>query len=388
MTTTPPTPTRRPSWRQAAARHGATKAILHHAITLVSLVILFALVFFGTLHQTDHGLWEAQNKFFGYKWVLIGGFFPLPGASLVLWVLSAQLLVTMLFILPWKLSKLGLWVVHFSIFALLFGGFLTQTMAVESQMTLAEGEQGHYTVSYQDWELAFWESKGDSNHVFAYDAAYLKPGTVLDVPPYKSRIQVKAYYRNSNAFTTAATQGPKYVNASGIGTLEQTLPDKEVTRNAPGLIFTLTEQGKQPKDVLLFGMELVPLILTLDGKQVFLQLRLKHYPLDFSLKLTDFVKNVHPGTDMASSFESYADLHENGSSRPVKIWMNNPLRHGGYTFFQASFSQGAGVEKSTFAVVTNPGRVLPYVSSILVFAGMLLHFLLRLIPFIRKEAAP
>jgi hypothetical protein len=151
----------------------------------------------------------------------------------------------------------------------------------------------------------------------------------------------------------------------------------------------LAERGKPEKDVLLYGMEQVPLILTLDGRKVNLKLRLKHYPLPFSLKLTDFVKNVHPGTDVPSSFESYADFNLGGTSRPVKIWMNNPLRHEGYTFFQASYAQAPGmVEKSTFAVVTNPGRLLPYISSILVFGGMLLHFLLRFVPFIRKEALP
>ena len=210
MSDTNPTPSRRgsaSSCRLAAARHPVTKAVLHPAITLVSLLILFALVLFGTLYQTDHGLWEAQNKYFGYGVVLVGGFFPLPAASLVLWVLSIQLLVTMAFVLPWKLAKLGLWMVHLSIFALLFGGFLTQTLAVESQLTLAEGEEGHYTTSYQDWELAFWESQGDSNRVFAYDAAALKPGAVLEVMPYKSRIKVKTYYRNADAFTTKATGG-------------------------------------------------------------------------------------------------------------------------------------------------------------------------------------
>lgn len=376
-------------WRQRAARHAVTKAVLHPAITLVSLLILFALVFFGTLYQTDHGLWEAQNRFFGYRWVLVGGFFPLPGASLVLWVLSLQLVVTMLFILPWKPAKLGLWIVHLSIFALLFGGFLTQTMAVESQLTLAEGETGHYTTSYQDWELAFWESKGDSNQVFAWDAKYLKPGARLDVTPYNARIAVKAYFRNADAFTSQATSGAKFINPSGIGAMEQRKPDKEVTRNAPGIIFTLSEPGKDDKEILLYSMEQVPLILSLGGKRVNIQLRLKHYPMGFSLKLTDFIKVVHPGTDVPASFESYADMDVGGAVRPVKIWMNNPLRHEGYTFFQASYAQAPGqVEKSTFAVVTNPGRVLPYVSSILVFGGLLLHFLLRLIPFIRKETAP
>jgi hypothetical protein len=376
------------SWRQSAARSAPVKAALNPAITLLSLVILFALVFFGTLYQAEHGLFEAQKKFFGYGFVLVGGFFPLPGASLVLWILSIQLAIMMAVHLPWRVDRIGLWIVHSGIMALLVGGFITQMLAVESQLTLAEGEVGHYTTSYQDHELAFWEAKGDSNKVFAWDAAALRPGRQLDITPYHARIQVRAYYQNSDAFTTQATKGPHYLNGSGIGLLEQRKPEKEATQNTPGIIFTLTEPGQADREVLLYAQEPKPLSLTLDGKRVFAQLRLKHFPLPFNLKLTDFVKNVHPGTDVPSSFESYADLNENGANRPVKVWMNNPLRTHGFTFFQASYAQAQGqADKSTFAVVTNPGRVLPYVSSITVFAGLLLHFLIRLIPFVRREAA-
>ncbi|MEO7425833.1 MAG: cytochrome c biogenesis protein ResB [Fibrobacteria bacterium] len=376
------------SWRQKAARSPITKALLHPAITLMCLVILFALIFFGTLYQADHGLFEAQKKFFGYGFVLIGGFFPLPAASLVIWVLSIQLAIMMAFHLPWKLNRIGLWVVHLGILALLVGGFITQVLAVESQMTLAEGETGHYTTAYHEYELAFWETQGDSNHVYAFDESMVRPGSELDVAPYHARIKVHAYYLNSDAFTTRATNGPTYINASGIGMLEQRKPEKEVTQNAPGIIFTLLESGKPDREILLYGPEIQTLMLTIGGKKVAVQLRLKHYPLGFSLHLSDFIKNVHPGTDIPSSFESYADLGEGGTTRPVKIWMNNPLRHAGYTFFQASYAQAQGMaNKSTFAVVTNPGRVMPYVSSLVVFAGLLLHFLIKLIPFIRRESA-
>jgi hypothetical protein len=376
------------SWRRTAARSGLVKALLHPAITLLCLLILFALVFFGTLYQADHGLFEAQKRFFGYGLVLVGGFFPLPGASLVIWVLSIQLVLMMALQLAWRADRIGLWIVHSGIMALLVGGFITQLLAVESQLTLAEGETGHYTTAYHDHELAFWEAKGDTNKVFAWDASALKPGRQLDVTPYGARITVRAYYPNCDAFTTKATNGAHYLNGSGIGLLEQRKPEKEVTQNAPGVIFTLSEPGQADREVLLYAQEPQPLSLTLGGKRVFAQLRLKHYPLPFSLKLNRFVKNVHPGTDIPSSFESYADLTENGASRPVKVWMNNPLRTRGFTFFQASYAQAQGqANKSTFAVVTNPGRVLPYVSSITVFAGLLLHFLIRLIPFVRREAA-
>ena len=117
-----------------------------------------------------------------------------------------------------------------------------------------------------------------------------------------------------------------------------------------------------------------------------LQLRRRHYPLDFSLTLTDFIRTLHPGTDVAKSYESYADLQDGLSSRPVKIWMNNPLRYKGYTFFQASFAIDKDGEHSTFAVVTNPGRLLPYISSLMVFGGMLLHFILHFLGYVRRTA--
>ena len=101
-----------PGWRNRTRFHPVTKAVLHPAITLASLLILFALIFFGTLYQADHGLYEAQRKFFGYGIVLVGGFFPLPASSLVLWIIAIQLAVTMALVIPLKMSKFGLWVVH------------------------------------------------------------------------------------------------------------------------------------------------------------------------------------------------------------------------------------------------------------------------------------
>ncbi len=375
------------SLRQKARRHPLFKLALHPAITIGCFLILFVLVFFGTLYQTEHGLYESQQKFFQYGFVLIGGFFPLPGATSVLWVLSVQLLLLMLLILPFKWNRIGLWISHVGIFILFFGGYITQLLAVESQMTLAEGETGHLTTAYHEWELAFWEQQGDTNTVTAIDSKAFHKGNSIPLNTYNAWIEVQNYLTNSEAFTKQAST-KAYVNASGIGFLEGRKPEKEVTRNFPGLTFTLRENGKPDQEVLMYGAEIQPLILKLNGKTVFCKLRLKHYPLDFSLKLTRFVKNVHPGTDIPSSFESYADLQEGPSSRNVKVWMNNPLRYQGFTFFQASYSQMQGeVPRSTFAVVTNPGRVLPYVSSITVFVGLLIHFLLKLTRFIRKGQA-
>ena len=374
------------AFRQTMRHHPVTKAILHPLITLGGLLALLLLIFFGTLYQADHGLYEAQHRFFGYG-LLLGGWFPMPGASTVLWVLSIQVAVTMLCVLPLVWKKAGLWIVHGGLLLLLVGGFITQMMSQESQLTLAEGETGHFTTAYHEWEAAFWKTHGDTNEVLAWGEDALRPGKMLDLTPYPVKLTVEQYLGNAEAFTDRISGGKlPFINASGIAYIEARKPEKEVTANAPGLIATLSEQGRPDRKILLYGLEDKPLMLQLGCEWVFCQLRRKHYPLPFSLRLNKFVRDLHPGTEIAKSYESYADLQDGLSSRSVKIWMNNPLRYRGYTLFQASFGQDPKGLTSTFATVTNPGRVLPYVSSLMVFGGMLLHFIIRFVGYVKRTA--
>jgi hypothetical protein len=375
-----------PKWRQKAARHPLTKAALHPAITLSGLFSLLLLVIFGTLYQAENGLYEAQRVFFGYV-IWVGNWFPFPGTATILWVLSLQLILMMALVLPLVWKKLGLWIVHGGLVLLLVGGFITQIMAVESQLTLAEGETGHFTTAYQEWEIATWTNRGDTNDVVAYVDDDLRPGNVLSLPPHPASLTVKAYYPNAAAFTSMATGGVMpFLNASRIASMEARKPEKEAPQNAPGVIATLKVKGQPDRDILLYSLERNPLALTIGEERVFLQLRRRNYPLDFSITLHDFIRTLHPGTEVAKSFESNIDLNDGAASRPVKIWMNNPLRYKGYTFFQASFSIDPDGEHSTFAVVTNPGRLLPYISSLMVFGGMLLHFILHFLGYVKRTA--
>ncbi len=295
----------------------------------------------------------------------------------------------MAFVMPLVWKKLGLWIVHCGLLLLLIGGFITQTLAVESQLTLAEGETGHFTTSYSDWEVAFWKTHGDTNEVLAYVDRDLRPGKTLDLGPYPAQLKVEQYFGNAEAFTDRVTGGAKpFMNASGVAYMESRKPEKEAVANAPGLLATLSENGKVDRKILLYGLEDKPLVLKIGGQPVFCQLRRKHYPLSFAIKLTQFLRTLHPGTEIAKSYESSVELQDGLSSRSVRIWMNNPLRYLGYTFFQASFSEDKDGQRSTFAVVTNPGRVLPYASSLMVFGGMLIHFIIRFLGYVKRTARP
>ena len=108
------------------------------------------------------------------------------------------------------------------------------------------------------------------------------------------------------------------------------------------------------------------------------QLRRERTYLPFSLELIDFKKEMHTGTDIAKSYSSKINLHEKDIKRPVLIEMNIPLRHKNYTFYQSSFREDNFNSTTILSVVKNYGRLFPYISSIIMCIGLLLHMVLRL----------
>ena len=71
------------------------------------------------------------------------------------------------------------------------------------------------------------------------------------------------------------------------------------------------------------------------GKEWKIDFRFERTYLPFSLTLLKFSHDIYPGTDIPKNFSSLVRLNlgEN-ASREVLIYMNNPLRFAGLTFFQ------------------------------------------------------
>lgn len=100
--------------------------------------------------------------------------------------------------------------------------------------------------------------------------------------------------------------------------------------------------------------------------------------LPFTVQLVDFQKDVYPGTAMAKGYQSRIRIKDGDALWESVIRMNEPLRYKGYSFYQSSFLRGAdGSEISVLAVVWNAGRTFPYISSIAMCIGLILHLFLR-----------
>ena len=119
----------------------------------------------------------------------------------------------------------------------------------------------------------------------------------------------------------------------------------------------------------------MPVLQTLewDNKKYIISLRPARTYLLFYLELIDFKKTYYPGTEKVKSYQSVVNIVEGQIKQRRVIKMNQPLRYKGYTFYQSSFIEENNLETSVLAVVKNVGRAFPYLSSLIICIGLLIH---------------
>ena len=103
------------------------------------------------------------------------------------------------------------------------------------------------------------------------------------------------------------------------------------------------------------------------------------------MHLDDVRADNYLGTQTPKNYSSDVRLVDKSRNvdREVKIWMNNPLRFAGETFYQSGYNiDDKGREITTLQVVTNAGWMIPYVACMLVGTGMLAQFSITLLRFL------
>jgi hypothetical protein len=158
--------------------------------------------------------------------------------------------------------------------------------------------------------------------------------------------------------------------------------NKEAEADAAGVYVTVTPRsGGAPVEGILWQHERFPMSVVVDGRRFTLDLNHRRFPLPFSIRLEQFRKEMHPGIGMAKAFESDVTKLQHGAEQKVKISMNQPLNQDGYKLFQSGFQDPmvpGGPSWSTFSVVKNPADRVPLWSCIIMTAGLLLHFSMKL----------
>ncbi len=356
-------------------------------LTLLCLFLLFLQTLFGTFYQTEYGLYQAQQKVF-YSWFFhLWGLFFFPGTKLVLWVLFVNLLTSSVFRFKYNRYKLGIITIHLGLLLLFVASGVTYYFAHDSHLTLREGSGTNVSVDYHQWEVAIWTEKVKNDSIIRFvEAQNIEAFDIGCRLNYKSKnmdLYVKEFYPNTKALLASTVND--IVNVSGIIKFAPLPVDDQSEANIAGVRFDLESQGVIKK-ILLFGGDKTATPISFQNKVYFLKLRRRHYVLPMTVILNDFKKKEHPGTGIAKSFESFVSQSSLKIRRDLVISMNNPMRYKDYTFFQTSFAEELDGEISTLTVVKNPGRLLPYISCLIVGLGLVLHFILMLIRFtVRRQ---
>lgn len=329
-------------------------------------------------------LWQLMQSMIG-GWVLLGGLYFLFN------------------------KRAGVVELHLGILLMMFGQWFVANYDVEEQMMLAEGQTKNYAQDIRSLELAVIDSESDEHpdkdDVFAIPlmrtgkvSSFVRDGKIESAElPFT--IEIVEFMENSNVefkpseFDNVkgdAAEWKATENASASGT------DGDMV-NIPSL-YVRIKDGDDDLGVYLLsidqlrmrnGLELLfdSERIEVDDKTYDLQLRFARRYKPYSITLIDVRKEDYLGTSMARHFASEFRLvdEEKGIDREVGIWMNNPLRFGGETFYQQSYNTFAGKEYSTIQIVQNQGWMVPYVSCMLCLVGMLFHFGLMLSRFLRRS---
>lgn len=118
-----------------------------------------------------------------------------------------------------------------------------------------------------------------------------------------------------------------------------------------------------------------PLALMIAGKKVVIEVTKEALTLPFELALTEFKMDKDPGTNNPASYESFVKLFSDGKTTNHHVFMNNPMKNSGFTFYQASYSQdNQGQYNTTLAVNVDQGRTLKYLGSLMLVFGAIWHY--------------
>ncbi len=366
-------------------------------LTVVCLGFGMVLIFTGTLAQVHLGLYKAQNEFFRsffvywqpehFAWKIP----VLPGGYLVGGILLLNLVAAHCERFSFSRKKAGIWMIHVGLIMLLVGQLLTDMLAVESQLHLRVGDSRNYSESDREFELAITDvTDKDADKVVAIpEHLLLKQGTISH-PQLPFTLKVAKFYANS-AVTNHAAAGYEASGASGglgaTGVWYKSMPRETVMnlRDLPsGLVEIVTPAGSAGTYMVsaFFGE---PQKITVGSRTYTLMLRMERFYKPYSLRLLEFKHDVYKGTDVPKNFSSriVLDRPATGEHRDVLIYMNNPLRYDGETYYQASFDEDDG--GTILQVVHNPSWVTPYLACLLVGAGLITQFLSHLVPFLQRR---
>ena len=362
-------------------RHIASLALLlsRPAVLFYSLPWLMVVLIAGTVAQKYLGLYEATKLYLSAPVIWLGGFIPLPGMPLVLFIIFLNLVFKLFFKSPWKPENAGIIITHFGAAFLFLGMALTAGLSNEGYIALAEGESSSRISDYHKRELVFMEN---DNAALLLPYPELKTGMTVTDQNLPFTVKILETCRNCTMqMNEAAADDTTIRHGLAEKVSLKSLPlEKAEESNLSGAMVRIGGAAEE-SDGIYIAFEPVknpPQITAKDGRVFSLSLRRAETVLPFTVELLDVVRILYPGTSIPQSYYSDLRVHDGEMLWETRIEMNSPLRYKGYTFYQSGYTLDGETEFSTLAVVKNVGRAFPYIAGLLLGLGMLVHAVIRI----------
>ena len=373
-----------------------TLGSLQLSVFLLGFSVL--LIFFGTLDQVRIGIREAQTIYFesliavwhypemwpmGHilKWIPV----PLLGGYAIGPLLALNLILAHARYWRPRMAILGISFIHVGILMLLVGQLVTNISQKEDYMWLDEGAKANFVRSFHDDELYLTRQNEDGKlGLYSLDFKDVDEGDVIDPPKFPFQVKIHKLYDNAEINQGGAVEGRsthginRGIGAQfnlGVREIESFHSDEQRDIRT-AVVEVVNEKGVVGRWLVsnVFEERFPEQEFTIDGTRYAVGLRFKKTYLPFTITLLKFNHDRYPGTNIPSNFSSMVKVEHvsNGDEREVMIFMNNPLRYEGMTFYQASFAKQDTA--SMFQVVRNPGWLVPYIACILVSIGLVWQF--------------
>lgn len=307
----------------------------------------------------------------------------------------------------------GIALLHFGVALLMFSELQVGLIARENSLALVEGETLDFARDIRERELAIIHrpqtpqnpnepdktdsvvvipeallanaAPGDDQATLQQPSGPVENSQKINLPNLPFDIAVRRFYRNSELRPINSSDSS--VLPDGLGSfaaVESRNPvtgmDEEMDQSSVLVDLIDRESGAVIKSLLLAqtASELTSNLAEkaeVDNTNYYFYLRFKRNYKPYAVKLLDVSRTNYVGSPTPRDFRSTIEITDDKETHQFTLWMNNPLRYKGETFYQSNYAPLAnGQEMSTLSVVRNSGWMLPYLACMIVSFGMFAQF--------------
>ena len=340
------------------------------------IICLMILLIIGTIAQKDIGLYLAHQKYFASFIVNLFGFLPFPGGYTLLTLMTIGL-VLKLVIEPLKLSKIGVTISHLGVLALLIGAGLSSFFSSEGNIIIKEKSFSNIVNDYFANEIVIYIIQDDTKQIIEkINFSNLSTSSIIKRNNLPFDLKIREKFINTDLVKRDKISDDLQGFAK-IFKLVSKKSENNYEENIASISFEIIEDGKSNGLYSIFELMPIKQNFIVDNQQYQIEIQKKQTILPFKLTLDKFEKTTYPGTEKAKSYKSYLTITDQNLAWKAEISMNKPLRYKSYSFYQSSYINDEGNIYTVLAVVKNVGRLFPYISTIIIAAGILLHIIQR-----------